>query len=203
MNNKLLTSRAASFAGALLCVTSVLAQSSDSGSIVNKTYAESKEGAPPSAPNAKGLPNVVWILLDDAGFGASSAFGGEIPTPTFDRLANEGVRYTNFHTTSICSPTRAALLTGRNHHNVGMGLFPHQILSAEFPGYTGRLKPEDGTIAEYLRERGYSTYALGKWHLTPDAETTDLGPFTRWPAGKGFDHFFGFLGGATDQYKPA
>ncbi len=170
---------------------------------IGKTYAESKEGQRPPAPKAKeGAPNVIWILLDDVGFGAVSTFGGPVPTPTFDALADGGLRYTNFHTTGICSPTRAALLTGRNHHKVGMGAFPHDFMSAEFPGYTGRLQPKDGTVAEYLREAGYSTYALGKWHLTPDAEITDLGPFDRWPSGKGFDHFFGFLGGAEDQYKP-
>ncbi|MFN8625362.1 MAG: arylsulfatase [Candidatus Binatia bacterium] len=168
--------------------------------VIGRTYAESKEGVAPGPKVAKGAPNVLWILLDDVGFGASGAFGGQIQTPTIEGLANNGLRYTNFHTTGVCSPTRAALLTGRNHHAVGMGLFPHKVLSAEFPGYTGRLQPKDGTIAEYLREKGYSTYALGKWHLTPDEETTDLGPFLRWPLGKGFDHFLGFLGGAQDQY---
>jgi arylsulfatase A-like enzyme len=102
----------------------------------------------------------------------------------------------------VCSPSRAALLTGRNHHTVSMGLLPQKLMAAEFPGYTGRLQPQDGTIAEYLRARGYSTYMLGKWHLTPDEEATDLGPFDRWPTGKGFDHWLGFLGGAVDQYKP-
>lgn len=180
----------------------VLAQETSPSHVVAKTYAESSEGVAPGPKVAKGAPNIVWILLDDAGFGSSSAFGGLIKTPTFEQLANEGLRYTNFHTAGVCSPTRAALLTGRNHHSVGMGLFPHKFLSAAFPGYTGRLEPQDGTIAEYLRAIGYSTYALGKWHQTPDAESTDLGPFDRWPSGKGFDHFFGFLGGAEDQYKP-
>lgn len=149
-----------------------------------------------------GSPNVLLILLDDVGYGASSAFGGLIHTPTLDSLANNGLRYTNFHTAGICSPTRSALLTGRNHHSVGMGLFPHKHLSADYPGYHAHLQPRDGTIAEVLRENGYSTYHLGKWHLTPDAETTDLGPFDRWPGGKGFDHNYSFLGGATDQYEP-
>ena len=149
-----------------------------------------------------GSPNVVVIVLDDVGFGASSAFGGVINTPNFEALANNGLRYTNFHTAGICSPTRSALLTGRNHHSVGMGLFPHFYLSADYPGYNGHILPTKGTVAEVLRENGYSTYQLGKWHLTPDEEATDLGPFDRWPSGKGFDHNFGFLGGATDQYKP-
>nr|WP_293837096.1 arylsulfatase [uncultured Arsenicibacter sp.] len=151
---------------------------------------------------AAGSPNVLLILLDDVGYGASSAFGGVINTPTFDALANNGLRYTNFHTAGICSPTRSALLTGRNHHAVGMGLFPHFILSGDYPGYNGHLLPTSGTIAEVLRENGYNTYHVGKWHLTPDEEATDLGPFDRWPSGKGFDHNFSFLGGATDQYKP-
>ncbi len=151
---------------------------------------------------AANSPNIVWIILDDVGYGATSAFGGLIQTPHLDSLANQGLRYTNFHTAGICSPTRSALLTGRNHHSVGMGLFPHFYLSADYPGYNGHILPQKGTIAEVLHENGYSTYQLGKWHLTPDDESTDLGPFLRWPSGKGFDHNYGFLGGATDQYKP-
>lgn len=173
------------------------------GSLISSTYADSREGiAPPAVPSARGAPNIVWILLDDAGYGASSAFGGEIQTPNLEKLASEGLRYTNFHNAGVCSPTRAALLTGRNHHKVGMGLFPHKYLRAEFPGYTGRMSLENGTVAEYLRARGYSTFAVGKWHLTPEEETTDLGPFDRWPINRGFDHYFGFLGAATDQYQP-
>jgi arylsulfatase A-like enzyme len=149
-----------------------------------------------------GAPNILLILLDDVGYGAVSTFGGLIHTPNLDTLASQGLRYTNFHTAGICSPTRSALLTGRNHHSVGMGLFPHFQMSADFPGYHGHLQPQTGTIAEVLRDNGYSTYHLGKWHLTPDEETTDLGPFVRWPSGKGFDHNYSFLGGATDQYKP-
>ncbi|MCR6640950.1 MAG: arylsulfatase [Sporocytophaga sp.] len=170
---------------------------------IGKTFSDSKPDKVTYLKKApSGAPNVIWILLDDVGFGASSAFGGLINTPTFDSLANNGLRYTNFHTTGICSPTRAALLTGRNHHSVHMGGFPHDFLSADFPGYDGHIPAEAGTVAETFRENGYNTYALGKWHLTPDDEATDLGPFDRWPSGKGFDHFYGFLGGATDQYKP-
>lgn len=149
-----------------------------------------------------GAPNVVWILLDDVGYGASSSFGGLIRTPTFDSLANNGLRYTNFHTTGVCSPTRAALMTGRNSHSAHMGLFPHAFLSAEFPGYDGKIPPEKATIAQTLRENGYSTFQVGKWHLTPDEDASDAGPFVRWPSGLGFDHNFGFLSGAADQYKP-
>lgn len=151
---------------------------------------------------APGAPNVVLVLLDDVGFGATSTFGGLINTPTFDALANNGLRYTNFHTAGICSPTRSALLTGRNHHAVGMGMFPPPYISGDFPGYNGHILPAKGNIAEALQANGYSTYQVGKWHLTPEDETTDLGPFLRWPSGKGFDHNYTFLGGATDQYKP-
>jgi arylsulfatase A-like enzyme len=149
-----------------------------------------------------GAPNVIWILLDDVGFGASSAFGGLINTPTFERLAGQGLRYTNFHTTGICSPTRTALLTGRNHHSAHMGTFPTPTTAADFPGYDGKIPKEKATVAQFLRENGYATFQVGKWHLTPDEESTDAGPFVRWPSGLGFDHNFGFLGGATDQYKP-
>ena len=131
-----------------------------------------------------GSPNIVWILLDDVGYGAISTYGGLIHTPNFDSLANNGLRYTNFHTAGICSPTRSALLTGRNHHSVGMGMFPHFALSGDFPGYNGHILPQKGTIAEVLKDNGYSTYQLGKWHLTPDDEATDLGPFNRWPSVK-------------------
>ena len=140
--------------------------------------------------------------MDDVGFGASGTFGGLISTPTFDSLAANGLRYTNFHTCAICAPTRAALLTGRNQHSVHMGGFAHTILSAGFPGYDGRIPSSGGTIAEVLRDNGYNTFAVGKYGLTPDEDATDAGPFDRWPSGKGFEHFFGFLGSQTDQYKP-
>jgi arylsulfatase A-like enzyme len=148
----------------------------------------------------QGAPNVVWILLDDVGFGAVSTFGGLINTPTLDSLADNGLRYTNAHTTAICSPTRAALLTGRNSHSVHMGLFPNT--GGGTPGYDGYMPFEKATVAEILRENGYNTYAVGKWHLTPPSDATAIGPFTRWPTGRGFDHYYGFLGGSTDQYYP-
>src|SRR5690606_33662067 len=147
-------------------------------------------------------PNIVWILLDDVGFGASSTFGGQINTPVFDSLANNGLRYTNFHDAGICAPTRAALLTGRNHHFVTEGGFSHKRNSAGFPGWFGRIPAKDGTIAVILRSYGYNTFAVGKYGLTPNEEATAAGPFDRWPTGKGFEHFFGFLESATDQYKP-
>ncbi|MFT3855915.1 MAG: arylsulfatase [Ilumatobacteraceae bacterium] len=151
-------------------------------------------------PAAPGAPNVIWILIDDAGFGATSAFGGLVETPNIERLANAGLRFTNFHTTAICSPTRAALLTGRNHHSAHMGMLTPAVL--DFPGYDTRMPFEKATIAEVLRENGYNTFALGKWHLTPVAENSQAGPFNRWPTGRGFDHFYGFLPGATDQWHP-
>lgn len=169
---------------------------------VGKTYAESKEVWTDPVKAPAGAPNVVWVLLDDVGFGATSTFGGVIKTPTFDSLANNGLRYTNFHTAAICAPTRAALLTGRNHHSVHEGGFSHVWASFGFPGWDGRIPSDKGTIAEILRESGYNTFAVGKYGLTPDQDATDAGPFDRWPSGKGFDHFFGFLGSQTDQYKP-
>jgi len=172
------------------------------GGVVGKTLDDSKEWWPEPHKAPAGAPNVLWIILDDVGFGASSTFGGIIKTPNFDTLASNGLRYTNFHTAGICAPTRSALLTGRNHHYVHEGGFSHVTLSAGFPGYDGRIPSDKGTIAEILRENGYNTFAVGKYGLTPDEDATDAGPFDRWPTGKGFDHFFGFLGSATDQYKP-
>jgi arylsulfatase len=170
---------------------------------VGKTYEESEEYFVQYNPQApKGAPNVVWILIDDVGFGASSAFGGLIHTPNLDSLANNGLRYTNFHTCAISAPTRASLLTGRNSSAVQMAGFGHEGLSAGFPSWDGHIPSTAGTIAEILRDSGYNTFAVGKYGLTPDADVTDAGPFDRWPSGKGFDHFFGFLGSATDQYKP-
>ncbi len=169
---------------------------------VGRTLAQSKEWWPAPVKAPAGSPNVVWILIDDVGFGASSAFGGGISTPTFEQLAQQGLRYTNFHTTAICAPTRSALLTGRNSSSVHEAGFSHTVLSAGFPGWDGRIPPEDGTIAEILRDKGYNTFAVGKYGITPDEEATDAGPFDHWPTGKGFDHFFGFLPSQTDQYKP-
>lgn len=149
---------------------------------------------------AAGAPNVVWILIDDAGFGATTAFGGLVETPNIEKIANRGIRFTNFHTTAICSPTRAALLTGRNHHSVHVGLLTPAAI--DFPGYDTRMPFEKATVAEILRENGYNTFALGKWHLTPVTENGPAGPFNRWPTGRGFDHFYGFHPGATDQWHP-
>lgn len=168
---------------------------------VGKTIAESKIGNTVFNPVAPaGAPNIVYVMLDDVGFGASSAFGGLVETPVFDSLANNGLRYTNFHTTAICSPTRASLLTGRNHHSVNV----NTVIDAavDIPGHNGYIPFEKGTVAEILRENGYNTYAVGKWHVTPTPDLTPAGPFNRWPTGRGFDHFYGFLAGETDQYTP-
>src|SRR5271167_2231518 len=148
----------------------------------------------------KGAPNVVVILLDDIGFGAPSTFGGGIEMPTLDALAKDGLRYTQFHTTALCSPTREALLTGRNHHSVGMGSITELATSA--PGNTGMRLNEAATVAEILKLNGYSTAAFGKMHQTPVWETSVSGPFTHWPIGDGFEKFYGFLGGETNQWAP-
>ncbi len=147
-----------------------------------------------------GAPNVVVILLDDIGFGAPSTFGGGVNMPTFDALAREGLRYTQFHTAALCSPTRQALLTGHNHHSVGMGSITELATSA--PGNNGIRPNQAATIAEILKLNGYNTAAFGKMHQTPVWETSVSGPFTRWPVGDGFEKFYGFLGGETNQWAP-
>jgi arylsulfatase len=145
-------------------------------------------------------PNILIVLLDDTGFGVSEVFGGEVETPAFKKLAEEGLRYNAFHTTAICSPTRASLLTGRNHTRVGYGTISERAIA--FDGFTGIMPKEAATMAEVLRHYGYKTSAFGKWHNTPATETTRMGPFDRWPTGYGFDHFWGFIAGETSQWEP-
>ncbi len=145
-------------------------------------------------------PNVLIVLIDDVGFGLPSTFGGEVQTPTLSRLRESGICYTAFHTTSICSPTRAALLTGRNHHRVGNGTIAER--ASDFDGYTGVIPKTSATIPEVLHHYGFKSAAFGKWHNTPANETTAMGPFDRWPTGHGFDYFYGFLAGETSQYEP-
>ena len=147
-----------------------------------------------------GAPNVVIVLIDDLGFGAASTFGGPIPTPTFDRLAQGGLRYNNFHTTALCSPTRAALKAGRNHHTVNMGFITE--MATAMPGDTGQIPNATAPLAEMLRLNGYSTAAFGKWHETAAWEASVSGPFDRWPTRQGFDKFYGFIGGETNQWAP-
>jgi arylsulfatase A-like enzyme len=147
-----------------------------------------------------GAPNVVIILIDDLGFGATETFGGPIPTPTLERLAQGGLRYNNFHTTALCSPTRAALKSGRNHHTVNMGFITE--MATGFPGDTGQIPNATAPVAEMLRLNGYSTAAFGKWHETAAWETSVSGPFDRWPTHQGMDKFYGFIGGETNQWAP-
>jgi arylsulfatase A-like enzyme len=148
----------------------------------------------------KDAPNILIVMLDDVGFGVAETFGGEVHTPTLSKLAEEGLRYNAFHTTSICSPTRAALLTGRNHTRVDSGTIAERAVA--FDGYTGVIPNTAATIAEVLKEYGYHTSAFGKWHNTPAIETTAMGPKDRWPTGYGFEYFYGFLGGETSQWEP-
>lgn len=158
---------------------------------------------PPITPMRppEGAPNVVIALIDDCGFGASSAFGGPCSTPTAERLADKGLRYSRFHTTALCSPTRQALLTGRNHHSVGMGGITEMATSA--PGYSSIRPNTAAPLAETLKLNGYSTAQFGKCHEVPVWETSPMGPFHQWPTGSGFEHFYGFIGGETNQYYPA
>ena len=145
-------------------------------------------------------PNVLIVLMDDVGFGQTDAFGGEVHTPTLTRLRDEGISYNTFHTTAICSPTRAALLTGRNHQRVHSGTIAERAV--DWDGYTGVIPKTSATLPEVLRNYGYKTAAFGKWHNTPADQTTAMGPFDRWPTGHGFDYFYGFLAGETSQYEP-
>ncbi len=170
---------------------------------IGKTPNDTKESRPQTQSKAPdGAPNVVWILIDDIGFGASSSFGGLIETPNIDRLADNGLRYTNYHTAAFCAPTRAALLTGRNPHSVHFGFFATP--SYNTPGYDGYLPFEKATVAEILRENGYNTFAVGKYHVTHPSDASQAGPFNRWPTGRGFDHYFGFPPETwgTDQWHP-
>lgn len=162
-------------------------------------WTEESEPWWPSRVETK-APNVVMVVLDDVGFSDFNCYGSEIATPTIDALAARGLRYTNFHTTGLCSPTRACLLTGRNHHSVGMGALADW--DSGFSGYRGRISRSAGTLAEMLRCRGYATWAVGKWHVTPASETSAVGPFGQWPTQRGFDRFYGFLGAETNQYHP-
>ena len=147
-------------------------------------------------------PNIVYIVLDDSGYSDLGSYGSEIQTPNLDMLAENGLRYNNSHVTPVCSPTRAALLTGRNPHDIGMATVANFDMGPEYPNKRGRINPEAGTIAEVLKEEGYNSYALGKWHLSPSHQATPAGPYENWPLGKGFDRFYGILEDSSDQYKP-
>ena len=161
---------------------------------------QSKPYWSPRVVPPKGAPNVLLIMTDDVGFAAPSTFGGVIPTPALDRVAQMGLRYTNFHSTALCSPTRAALITGRNHHSVGFGVVSEQ--STGFPGYNSVIGKDSATIGRILLENGYRTAWFGKDHNIPVYEASQAGPFDQWPVGMGFEHFFGFIGGDTSQWQP-
>jgi arylsulfatase A-like enzyme len=168
---------------------------------VGRTYQDSD---PPTFPQVvrppKGAPNVLLILLDDVGFGQFSVFGGGVPSPNMERLAANGLRYTRFHTTALCSPTRAALITGRDHHMAATGVITE--LATGYDGYTGIIPKSAGTVAEILKQNGYATAWIGKNHNTPAWETSEVGPFDHWPSGLGFDYFYGFNSGDTSQFEP-
>jgi arylsulfatase len=166
----------------------------------NRTLARSKPDFPQPVAAPKGAPNVLLVLIDDAGFGNPSTFGGPVQTPNLTRQAERGLRYNRFHVTALCSPSRAALLSGRNHHAVGFGSIAE--FAGGWPGYNATWPKSAASIARILQCNGYSTAAFGKWHLTPDDQQGAAGPVDRWPCGLGFDHFYGFLGGATGQYDP-
>jgi arylsulfatase len=170
------------------------------GGVIKDTAAQSTPYWPPRVVPPKGAPNVLLIMTDDQGYGVSGTFGGVIPTPALDRVAAAGLRYTQFHSTALCSPTRAALITGRNHHSVGYGVIGE--LSTGYPGYDSIMGPEDATIGTILRDNGYSTAWFGKDHNIPTYTYSAAGPFNQWPVGLGFEYFYGFLGGETDQWTP-
>ena len=167
---------------------------------IGETYKDSTPSYPLPVDAAKGSPNVLLILLDDVGFGMCSTFGGPVPTPHLDRLADNGLKYNRFHTTALCSPTRAALLAGRNHHSVGTGVIIE--MGTGYPGYTGIIPRNTALVSQTLRDNGYATGMFGKWHNTPEPDISPAGPFDRWPTGLGFDYFYGFNQGETHQYYP-
>ncbi len=167
---------------------------------IGETYKDSTPSYPQPVKAAKGSPNVLLILLDDVGYGMCSTFGGPVPTPHLDKLAKGGLTYTRFHTTALCSPTRGALLAGRNHHTISTGVITE--CGTGYPGYTGIIPKSCGLISQTLRDNGYATSMFGKWHNTPEMDISPAGPFDRWPTGLGFDYFYGFNQGETHQYYP-
>jgi len=170
------------------------------GGKIGRTAQESTPYWPPRIVPPKGAPNVLLIITDDAGFGVPSTFGGVIPTPALDRIAANGLRYTNFHSTALCSPTRAALITGRNHHSAGYGVIAEQATG--YPGYDSVITKDKATVGRILQDNGYRTAWFGKNHNTPEYQASQAGPFDQWPTGMGFEYFFGFMGGDTNQWEP-
>jgi len=170
------------------------------GGVIEDDALQSKAWWAPRVVPPKGAPNVLLIITDDAGFGVPSTFGGVIPTPTMERIAQMGLRYNRMFSTALCSPTRAALITGRNHHSAGFGVISEQ--STGFPGYDSIIDRDKATIGRILRDNGYATSWFGKDHNTPAFETSQVGPFEQWPTGMGFEYFFGFVGGDANQWEP-
>src|SRR5690348_10708560 len=170
------------------------------GGKIEMKATDSKPWWPPRIVPPKGAPNVLLIMTDDCGFGSPSTFGGVVPTPALDRIAANGLRYTQFHSCALCSPTRAALITGRNHHVAGYGVVGEAATG--FPGYDSVIRKECGTVGEILKENGYATSWFGKDHNTPFYQASQAGPFDQWPTGMGFDYFYGFVGGDTSQWQP-
>lgn len=168
---------------------------------ISRTAKDSTKDFPQEVSAPRGAPNILLILTDDVGFGASSTFGGPVPTATMDRLAKNGLRYTQFHTCALCSPTRAALLSGRNHHTCATGMIMEG--GTGFPGYNTLMPKSCGTFAEVLRQNGYNTAWYGKNHNVPDWHNSQAGPYDLWPTGLGFEYFYGFIGGDTSQWAPA
>ncbi|MGZ5416926.1 MAG: arylsulfatase [Nocardioides sp.] len=167
---------------------------------VGRTTDESEPAWPKPTRAVPGAPNVLTVVLDDTGFGQLGCYGSPIETPNFDALANHGLRYNNMHTTALCSPSRSCILTGRNHHSNGMACITE--FATGFPGYNGVIPFENGFLSEMLLGHGYNTYMVGKWHLTPSNQETAAGPYDRWPLARGFERFYGFLGGDTSQWYP-
>jgi arylsulfatase len=167
---------------------------------IGTTWEESEPWWPPAVRPAKNAPNVVVVLYDDVGFGSFGCYGSEIATPVMDGLAEQGVRYNNVHVTPLCSPTRASLLTGRNHHSVGMSFLANA--DSGFPGQRGHVTKQAATVAEMLRAAGYNTMCVGKWHLAPIDQTSAAGPYDQWPLGRGFERYYGFLDALTDHFYP-
>ena len=168
--------------------------------VIGRTTEESSPAWPDVARPLEGAPNVLFFVLDDVGFGQLSSFGGLVETPVLDSVAANGLRYTNMHTTALCSPSRGCILTGRNHHSIGLASITET--STGYPGYNGILPFDKGMLSEMLLQKGYNTFALGKWHLTPPEHMTPAGPYERWPLGRGFERYYGFMGGETNQWYP-
>jgi len=171
------------------------------GGKIEKNVLQSKPYWPPRVVPPKGAPNVLLIMTDDSGYGVPGTFGGVIPTPALDRIANQGLRYTHFHSTAVCSASRAALITGRNHHQMGFGTVSETATG--FPGYNSIMTKDKATVGKIMKDNGYVTSWFGKNHNTPSFQSSAIGPFDQWPIGLGFQYFYGFMGGDTNQWQPA